>query len=250
MYCNGQDLNRIPSGGDLIQKMPNCLSVENILGTLSVDKSLALFNTIALGSSASDVLRSRVDLTRKQYYSRMSALLKAGLIKRRNRSYSLSSFGKIFYDAQVIIGKAIENYWKLAAIDSIELLPDIALNKIIDVLIENPQIKGSVLREVYPTVTDKTNKQTPVIIRIVSILNLASLSILELLEYDLDRREVDNALSQGVIAIDKTATSSWSPANERVTESNVPLSGDSYFFSFLSSKVRLTELGLYVLDYQ
>ena len=152
MYCNGQDLNRIPSGGDLIQKMPNCLSVENILRTLSVDKSLALFNTIALGSSASHVLRSRLNLTRKQYYSRMSALLEAGLIKRQNRIYSLSSFGKIFYDAQAIIGNAIENYWKLAAIDSIELLPDIAVNKIIDILIENPQIKGSLQRKAYPTV--------------------------------------------------------------------------------------------------
>ncbi len=143
----GQIPITIPSKGDIIQNVPNCLSVENILRVLSVDKSLALFETIAVGSSASDVLRSRLDLTRKQYYSRMSALLKAGLIKRRSGGYSLSSFGKTVYDAQVIIEEALENYWKLAAIDSIELLPDIGLNKVIDVLIENPKIKESLLRD-------------------------------------------------------------------------------------------------------
>ena len=51
---------------------------------------------------------------------------------------------------------------------------------------------------------------TPVIVRIVSILDLASLSILELLEYNLERREINYALSEGVIAIDKTNSPSSS----------------------------------------
>jgi predicted transcriptional regulator len=123
------------------------LSVENILRVLSVDRSLSLFEIVAVGNSASNVLRSRLDLTRKQYYSRLSALLKAGLIIREGRSYSLSSFGKIVYDAQMIIRKALKNYWKLAAIDSVQHLPDIGLNKIIDVLIENPEIKESLLKD-------------------------------------------------------------------------------------------------------
>jgi hypothetical protein len=46
--------------------------------------------------------------------------------------------------------------------------------------------------------------RNPVIVRIVSILDLASLSILELLEYNLERREINYALSEEVIAIDKT----------------------------------------------
>ena len=44
----------------------------------------------------------------------------AGLITRTNGKYSLSSFGKIAYEAQTLIGKAKQNYWKLKAIDSIE----------------------------------------------------------------------------------------------------------------------------------
>jgi len=81
--------------------------------------------------------------------------------------------------------------------------------------------------------------RNPTVVRIVSILDLASLSILELLEYNLDRREINYALSEGVIAIDKLTTSS--PA------SSILLSGD-YYYDFLGSQVRLTELGLYILD--
>ena len=58
----------------------------------------------------------------------------------------------------MIIGEALENYWKLAAIDSIELLPDIGLNKVIDVLIENPKIKESLLRDAHLTVTDNVDQ--------------------------------------------------------------------------------------------
>jgi hypothetical protein len=52
--------------------------------------------------------------------------------------------------------------------------------------------------------------RNPVIVRIVSILDLASLSILELLEYNLERREINYALSEGVIAIGKTNSPSSS----------------------------------------
>ena len=93
--------------------------------------------------------------------------------------------------------------------------------------------------------------RNPVIVRIVSILDLASLSILELLEYNLERREINYALSEGVIAIDKTTSPSSSSQlhpTEMKQEDSILLRGDSYFYDFLNSKVRLTELGLHILD--
>jgi hypothetical protein len=93
--------------------------------------------------------------------------------------------------------------------------------------------------------------RNPVIVRIVSILDLASLSILELLEYNLERRDINYALSEGIIAIDKTnspSSSSQLHSTEMMQEDNILLRGDSYFYNFLNSKVRLTELGLYILD--
>ena len=97
----------------------------NILNAISNDESFVMFKTIALGdddsdSSSSDIVISKTNLTRKQFYSRMSEMLKAGLLKRKNRKYSLTSLGKIIYHNQQIIQKALANYWKLKAIDSIE----------------------------------------------------------------------------------------------------------------------------------
>ena len=121
-------------------------SVANILNAISDDKSLVIFNTIAINSN--DFLISKVNLTRKQYYSRISNLTKSDLISRKNKSYILTSFGKIVYDVQKRIEMAAEDHWKLKAIDSIERfdnrgLPAEEFNKIIDTLIENQQIKDT-----------------------------------------------------------------------------------------------------------
>jgi hypothetical protein len=83
----------------------------------------------------------------------------------------------------------------------------------------------------------------PIIIRIVSVVNLASLSILELLEYDLSREDINRAMAKGVIAFDKSTL----PEGTASVEKKSLGSGD-YYFKFLSSKVRLTELGLYILE--
>jgi hypothetical protein len=153
MVSDEQVFHRTSTNGEIIRMVPNRLSVESILQALSVDKSLVLFNTIALASTDTEILMNKLALSRKQYYSKMSALLRAGLIKRRNKKYFLSSFGKIVYDAQLIIGKALGSYWKLAAIDSFEMsspnphLPVEEYNKIIDSLMEgNSEIKNMLLR--------------------------------------------------------------------------------------------------------
>jgi hypothetical protein len=65
------------------------VSVSDILSAISDDRSLVLFNTIALASGDSSILISRLNLTRKQYYSRLSDLIKAGLVRRMNGSILL-----------------------------------------------------------------------------------------------------------------------------------------------------------------
>jgi hypothetical protein len=128
------------------------LSVSDILSAISNDKSLVLFNTVALEAGNSDILRTRLELTRKQYYSRISELIDAGLIIRKNGKYLHTSFGKVVYEAQMIIGRGIQNYWKLKAIDSIESppnsprLPAEEYNRIIDTLIECKDVKEILVR--------------------------------------------------------------------------------------------------------
>jgi hypothetical protein len=87
----------------------------------------------------------------------------------------------------------------------------------------------------------------PLIVRIVSVLDIASLSILELLEYNLTRKDINYALSNGVIAVDKIPTMKYEDT-QPIQDLNVLVSGDFYFHNFLSSKVKLTEVGLYILD--
>ncbi|HEY7227551.1 MAG TPA: hypothetical protein VH481_05445 [Nitrososphaeraceae archaeon] len=82
-----------------------------------------------------------------------------------------------------------------------------------------------------------------IIVRIVTVLDLTSLSILELLEYGLTMNDINFSMANGVIAYDKAAKR---VSNEE-TALGIPLSGD-YYYNFLNSKVKLTELGLYILD--
>lgn len=87
----------------------------------------------------------------------------------------------------------------------------------------------------------------PIIVRIVRILGIASLSILELLEYDLTRKDINHALSNGVITIDKSTSSALSYEDDD-NKRNTLVSGDYYFYNFLNSKVKLTEVGLQILE--
>jgi hypothetical protein len=118
------------------------VSVSDILIAISDDKSLVLFNTIAIASGDSTIQISRLNITRK-YYSRMFDLINAGLVRRINGKYFVTSFGKVVYKAQELIGMAVQYSSKLKAIDSIESpqFPAAELSKIIDTLISNREIK-------------------------------------------------------------------------------------------------------------
>ena len=85
--------------------------------------------------------------------------------------------------------------------------------------------------------------RNPIVIRIVTILDITSLSILELLEYGLTLNDTNFSMANGVIAYDRAAKR----VSTEETALGIPLSGD-YYYNFLNSKVKLTELGLYILD--
>jgi hypothetical protein len=122
------------------------ISIVDILKSISDDKGLILFNTIALANGESEIQIRKMGLTSKQFYSRISKLTKADLIKRKYGRYSLTVLGRVVYEAHTTIGKALTYYWKLKAIESIETSPSIELPKddlakLVDTLIDNHQIK-------------------------------------------------------------------------------------------------------------
>ena len=132
---------RVPSMADLFKEISN-------------DKSLTLFNSIAVSNGAKHLPLKEMDLTTKQYYSRVSGLLNAGLIKRHKGNYSLTLLGKVVYDSHMTIGKALTYYWELKAIESIEMSSDVRfsfenLTRLIDALIDNRSIKDILIKEPF-----------------------------------------------------------------------------------------------------
>ena len=118
--------------------------VAQVFESLSDNVSLELFTTIAHESINSVVLRNKIKITRKQYYSRLSKMMKAGLIKRSSGKLVLTAFGKIVNEVQTTVQNASKNQWKLRAIDSIELsdeLPKEERKKLLESLIDNKQIR-------------------------------------------------------------------------------------------------------------
>jgi hypothetical protein len=131
-----------------------------VLRSIADDKSLELFRTVALETIDSKNLKNKTRLTRKQYYSRLSRMTRTGLVRKKNGKYILTTFGKIVYESQTTIENALNNYWKLKAIDSLETsneLPAEEQQKLIETLLDNQEIKqilvrGSPAEETYKAI--------------------------------------------------------------------------------------------------
>jgi predicted transcriptional regulator len=129
--------------------MAKSQTAATVLKTVADDRSMELFRTIAQGMIDSESLKSKTKLTRKQYYSRLSRMTKAGLVRKKSGKYLLTAFGKVVYDAQNTVDNALTNYWKLKAIDSLEMsneLPKEEQQKLIDALLDNAELKGILVK--------------------------------------------------------------------------------------------------------
>jgi predicted transcriptional regulator len=125
-------------------------SVGDIIQSISDSRSLDLFCSIAKGSVQSEELKETKGLSRKQFYTRTSQLLKQGLIQRNKGSFSLTCLGAIVYHAQLIIETGVNNYWKLKAIDSIQSsggIEEYERIKLIKTIIDDNRIEGILIAQ-------------------------------------------------------------------------------------------------------
>ena len=151
--------SKISSANDIYQQVvSDSLLVETVFSAISDNKSLSLFNIIGIMSSPTsdgqptgEILISRMNLTRKQYYTRINRLVDAGLITKKRARFVLTSLGRVVYEAHKIIGVAIQNRWKLQAIDSIhtsqlaDRMPIEERNKLINTLLGDCDKIGDIL---------------------------------------------------------------------------------------------------------
>jgi hypothetical protein len=120
-----------------------------ILETLFDKETLKIVGAIASSDSKSDILITRLGLTRKQYYSRIFSLIRAGLVKRDKGRYYLTAFGKVIHNAEVSLENRIEDalksYWALKAIDSMQMSygREGEWENIVSLLIHNEGIKNA-----------------------------------------------------------------------------------------------------------
>jgi predicted transcriptional regulator len=85
-----------------------------------------------------------LQLTRKQFYSRLHALIVYGLISKVNGKYRLTSFGKVVFDWHLVLMQAIsEEYWKLKALDVLDSsgIPDAERTQIMNSLVKNEKLR-------------------------------------------------------------------------------------------------------------
>src|ERR687891_454204 len=148
-----------------LNKRVTAPSITYILKKISDDKALVLFNSIAVPSSNEDryIPLKEMNLSTKQYYSRISGLTDAGLIRRHKGRYSLTMLGKVVYQSQMIIGRTLAYYWKLKAIESIKMssddsLPEGELPQLIEALIDNQQIRGILMKSVSNTSSESNSE--------------------------------------------------------------------------------------------
>jgi hypothetical protein len=142
------------------------LSKTAILDAISDKKASAILKSVALAHLSTEILITRLKLTRKQYYARMSLLIKAGLVRKDKGRYLLTSFGKVIHSAQLDFEakfeSAIDNSWKLKAIDSLQMFSGEEKNKVICELISDQDIRNVLLdQEPQPqSYTKATIKKT------------------------------------------------------------------------------------------
>jgi hypothetical protein len=120
-------------------------SLTDIHKALSNDQAMSLFRSIATGKYESDLLKTDLNLSPKQYYSRLAALSKCYLVKKSRGKLTLTSFGKLVYDSQSILEEGLQNIVKLKVIDSLEVAGSLSKeesNSIMTTLIQNKEIKA------------------------------------------------------------------------------------------------------------
>lgn len=137
-------------------------TVCDVLRVISDSNALALFEAIENNNNDSNnkdcttkLLLTKTQLTRKQYYSSLSEFIKIGLIKRTNGIYSLTSIGKIIYDAKTQLDSCINDYWKFQIIDQLEKtsskdnsLPKEEFTSVINALVSDSKMRDIIMSQI------------------------------------------------------------------------------------------------------
>jgi predicted transcriptional regulator len=144
---------------------PNTAVILNLLADRS---SLEILYHIAKSHEGGQVDGTSVPITktslsRRQYYRRLSLMTKMELIvKKNNKKYNITLFGRLICAQIQSIEKLVDHYWKIKAIDSIKLATanegnsDQQFIGLVNTLIQDHDVKRLLL-SLYSLGTEKTD---------------------------------------------------------------------------------------------
>lgn len=118
-----------------------------ILGMISDEISLTMLHMIIDKEQTTNSLRNTLGLSRKEFYTRVLKLRRVGLIKRINSKYFITSLGRVVFEAQLKVDKAIGHISKLRVIDTLENseIPRAEFAKLVHELIKDDHIKRLII---------------------------------------------------------------------------------------------------------
>jgi hypothetical protein len=123
------------------------MTTTHIFSILGDESTKDIFDLIAKGYETDGLsVKSRLQLTRKQYYSKFSKLIEAGLVAKAKRRYYVTSLGKVCYHSSILIEAALSIHWKLKAVDNIKsidkVMPHEEKTQLLNMLIDNTEIRN------------------------------------------------------------------------------------------------------------
>jgi hypothetical protein len=126
----------------IFDKTRRMTTLVDILSLIAERKCSIIFSTIGELEGPAELQITRLNMTRKQFYSRISQLLRNDLIRKTHGKYELTLFGRVVFGIENKIQHSIDNYWKLKAIETLdESLPEIEKTKLINSIVDDPLIR-------------------------------------------------------------------------------------------------------------
>lgn len=118
-----------------------------ILDLISNTKVCYILKTVYAANNCGikgQAITEQAKLPPVKFYPLMSMLQEESLIEKRNRKYFITFLGRVVYNAKRLVEKAVNHQYELKVIDSLkeqQELPEPDLQKIIDTLIDDHQLK-------------------------------------------------------------------------------------------------------------
>src|ERR671931_1247016 len=100
--CYDKEYGELDTPFNESYSIPLALSAADIVKCIYDKKTLSLFKAVAVCENRrSGTLRTKLKLSRKQYYMRIEKLIGIGLVSRISGKYRLTSFGEVVFSIHV-----------------------------------------------------------------------------------------------------------------------------------------------------